>query len=293
MTNHGKSVLTLGAVTVPQGFVPGADALVSSLAPATSDTFDIILPTIKQGTFSGQISFITNDTNENPFNFNITGAITAKGNPTITVSVPDADAVESGNTSINIRRDPLHPLERRQQPTDSEFQPDRNGNLWTHRRLLAEGFHRRDTRRPRWSSPPTNRLRMFSWSPLTIRPLSPEETMGLTAIVGSGYTVGTPNSGSITIDDNEPVVTVTQTDADASETAGNPGMLRINLTEAPTVTPLSVRFTLSGSSAVHPGDYTMVLMNENGSEGAPLGGSPISIPVAAGIWISKSSRLRT
>ena len=77
------------------------------------------------------------------------------------------------------------------------------------------------------------------------------------AIESEGRHVGL-SSGSVTIDDNEPVVSIGQTDTDANEAAGNPGMLRINLTEAPTVTPLSMRFTLYGSSAVHPSDYTML-----------------------------------
>ena len=46
--------------------------------------------------------------------------------------------------------------------------------------------------------------------------------------------------------------------------------------ETTTVAPLSVRFTLAGSSAMHPGDYTMVIMNPNGTEGAKIG-SPVSV----------------
>jgi hypothetical protein len=108
------------------------------------------------------------------------------------------------------------------------------------------------------------------------------KTVILTVTSGTGYTIGSPASGTVNIADNEPVLSVTVPDAEATESGAAPtnsGMIRINLTSAPTLTPLIVRFTQSGSSAQHPGDYTMVIMNPDGSEGATLGGAPVSIPV--------------
>jgi len=278
VTNHGKSVLTLGGITLPAGFLPGADSLASSLAPATSDTFDVVLPTTKLGRFSGQVSFTTNDPNENPFNFGITGVVTSKGDPTITISVPDADASESGNPSINKGVIRFSRSSASSSPLTVNF--SRIGTAIygaTGDYLLKDSTGA--TLTTKVVIPVNKSFADVLVEPIDNQAIESEETMGLNVIAGAGYTVGPPNSGSVTIDDNEPVVSITQTDPDANETAVNPGTVRINLTEAPTATPLSVRFTLSGSSAVHPSDYTMVVMNEDGLEGALLGGSPIIIPV--------------
>jgi pimeloyl-ACP methyl ester carboxylesterase len=74
--NDGGSTLTLGTPSVPTGFsLVAGDPLVSSLAPGASDTFQVQLNTGSAGTKSGDISFTTNDSDENPFNFQITGVV--------------------------------------------------------------------------------------------------------------------------------------------------------------------------------------------------------------------------
>ncbi len=65
--NTGDATLTLGAVSVPAGFAL-AEGLVPSLAHGASDTFTVRLDTRVTGDKQGQISFSTNDGNENPFN---------------------------------------------------------------------------------------------------------------------------------------------------------------------------------------------------------------------------------
>jgi len=74
--NDGTATLTLGTVTVPAGFVL-TEGLSGSLAPSASDTFTVQLDTGTSGTKSGDISFATNDSDENPFNFRITAAVLA------------------------------------------------------------------------------------------------------------------------------------------------------------------------------------------------------------------------
>jgi V8-like Glu-specific endopeptidase len=73
--NDGTGTLTLGAVTVPTGFTL-TEGLSASLAPGASDTFTVRLETATAGTRSGTISFATNDSDENPFDFAITGVVT-------------------------------------------------------------------------------------------------------------------------------------------------------------------------------------------------------------------------
>ncbi|MEQ1779345.1 MAG: choice-of-anchor D domain-containing protein, partial [Nitrosomonas sp.] len=74
--NDGSSTLTLGAPVLPSGFsIVSTDPLVTSLAPGASDTFQVRLDSTVAGTKSGQISITTNDTDENPFNFSVSGAV--------------------------------------------------------------------------------------------------------------------------------------------------------------------------------------------------------------------------
>ncbi|MCU0916487.1 MAG: choice-of-anchor D domain-containing protein [Planctomycetes bacterium] len=93
--NDGTGELILGTLTVPAGFTI-LDGLAASVAPGSSDVFTIQLDTTTAGTKSGQISFSTNDGDENPFNFTIYGVVMATGPPEIRVtgngySIADGD----------------------------------------------------------------------------------------------------------------------------------------------------------------------------------------------------------
>jgi hypothetical protein len=72
--NDGGSTLTLGAVSVPSGFTL-TEGLSTSLAPSASDTFTVRLDSTTAGTKTGDISFSNNDSDENPYNFRITGTV--------------------------------------------------------------------------------------------------------------------------------------------------------------------------------------------------------------------------
>ena len=72
--NDGTAPLTPGAVTVPAGFTL-TEGLRATLAAGASDTFTVQLDTTTAGTKTGDISFATNDSDENPFNFQITGTV--------------------------------------------------------------------------------------------------------------------------------------------------------------------------------------------------------------------------
>src|SRR4029077_13084858 len=85
VNNTGTSTLTTSGLTLPTGFTL-VDGLLASIAPGGSDTFTVQLDTASTGTKSGQISFANNDSNENPFNFSITGTVNAPAAPEIAVS---------------------------------------------------------------------------------------------------------------------------------------------------------------------------------------------------------------
>src|SRR6185503_7087867 len=86
--NDGNATLSLGAVSVPQGFVV-VDPLVGALAPGDSDTFVIRLDTDVVADRSGNVSFNTNDPddNEDPFVFRVTGSVTPAAQPEPEVAV--------------------------------------------------------------------------------------------------------------------------------------------------------------------------------------------------------------
>ncbi|WP_147071152.1 Calx-beta domain-containing protein, partial [Microcystis aeruginosa] len=79
------------------------------------------------------------------------------------------------------------------------------------------------------------------------------ETVILTLGTGTGYTVGTTNTGTVTITDNEvlPVITIAATDGSAGETltgvTANPGSFTLTRT-GNTASTLTVNYTLSGTA---------------------------------------------
>jgi len=106
--NDGTGTLTLGTVGVPTGFTL-TEALSPTLAPGASDTLTVRLDTTTPGTKSGEISFTNNDSDENPFNFQITGTVVgpttnlAVGRPAVAstsyTGLPAANAIDGNATS--------------------------------------------------------------------------------------------------------------------------------------------------------------------------------------------------
>ncbi len=87
------------------------------------------------------------------------------------------------------------------------------------------------------------------------------ETATLTVTSGTGYTIGTGNSATVNIADNDfPVITVAATDADAAETATgvtpNPGAFTLTRT-GPTTSALTVNIQMSGT-ATNGTDYSTI-----------------------------------
>jgi len=96
--NDGTESLTLGAPTVPAGFTL-TEGLSANLAPGAWDTFTIRLDTVVAGTKSGEVLYANNDSDENPFNFRITGTVVS-GDSGIAVlgngiSISDGDTTPS------------------------------------------------------------------------------------------------------------------------------------------------------------------------------------------------------
>jgi subtilisin family serine protease len=95
---------------------------------------------------------------------------------------------------------------------------------------------------------------------LTITPIDDsevesDETVIVTLVAGPGYQVGSPNSATVTIHDNDqgpppekPTVTVAATDTNAAEAGSDTGTFTVSRT-GNTDSALTIHFTLGGSSA--------------------------------------------
>ena len=74
--NIGTSNLDLvEPINLPAGFSLVTSFGATTLAPGQSTTFEVALDATSAGTFSGEISFGNDDADENPFNFELSGAI--------------------------------------------------------------------------------------------------------------------------------------------------------------------------------------------------------------------------
>lgn len=79
VTNDGTDTLTLGSIQVSSGFSVFSSFGSTSLAPGASTTFTIRLNADYGGTYNGSVNFSTNDSDENPFNFNLSGTVDEYG----------------------------------------------------------------------------------------------------------------------------------------------------------------------------------------------------------------------
>lgn len=95
--NIGTLPLTLGALSVPPGFTP-VENLVASLAPGEEDSFSVQLDSALAGLKTGSISFSSNDSNENPFNFAVSGTVRA---PEIVIEQPAGSPLADGTSVVS------------------------------------------------------------------------------------------------------------------------------------------------------------------------------------------------
>ncbi len=73
--NLGSQTLTLGTVTLPTGYSLAAGFGATSLASGASTTFAVRLDAAAAGTYSGTVTFATNDPSASPFAFVLRGAV--------------------------------------------------------------------------------------------------------------------------------------------------------------------------------------------------------------------------
>jgi Calx-beta domain len=167
-------------------------------------------------------------------------------NPTVSVSVPDAAASETG-------------------PDPGTIRVTRTGSLT---QALSVNIARSGTASSgvdytevgQFILIPANQSTVdIAIAPIDDSVFDPAETAIITVIGGTGYTVGSPASGTVNITDNETppstTVTVTVQDASASETGPDAGTIRVTRTGGSLSQPLTVNITVSGT-ATSGADYS-------------------------------------
>lgn len=97
--NTGTASLTLSTPTLPSGFTLASGFGTTSVAAGGSTTFSVSLSSSTAGSYSGKVSFANNDANENPFDFTVSGTVTA-ATPEIQVLSGTTDLVD-GTSSVS------------------------------------------------------------------------------------------------------------------------------------------------------------------------------------------------
>ncbi|MHB8973149.1 MAG: beta strand repeat-containing protein, partial [Pirellulaceae bacterium] len=105
-----------------------------------------------------------------------------------------------------------------------------------------------------------------------------QETVVVTLSTSTSYTIGTPNSGTVTIADDPPIATIQAWDATATEVGANSGAFRVSRTGGNINSPLTVNFAVAGS-ATPATDYAVLgarITIPSGALYATLDVSPVS-----------------
>lgn len=111
-------------------------------------------------------------------------------------------------------------------------------------------------------------------SPLQNTTAESNETVVLTLTAGTGYTVGTPSTATVTIEDDDVnTITLTASVPGTSEAGGNPGQFTLTRS-GPTTGSLSVFVSITGTATVGT-DYATISTTQSFGVGV----SSLSIPV--------------
>ena len=114
--------------------------------------------------------------------------------------------------------------------------------------------------------------------------VEPNETVIVAISSSANYTIGSPNSATVTISDNEPTITVTATDPNAAEQGTDAGLFTVTRTN--TNGNLVVNYTVAGTATgTSNSDYTAlsgVVTISDGSSTATISVIPVDDSVSEG-----------
>jgi hypothetical protein len=234
--NDGTTTLVMGAVAVPTGFRL-TDFLSNSLAPGASDTFTVQLDTAIVGTKTGEISFTTNDSDENPFDFTITGTVTAAGVPEVTVAVAPSEVAEDGATNL------VYIFTRSTAaggPLTVNFSVGGTATYGTDYATTGAVSFSAGSGTVTIGADQTTAA--VTVDPAADTAVEPDETVTLTVTAGIGYTIGAP-AGSTGIIRNDDAATNLALGRPATASTSYPGFPASNATDGNSASRWSSQFS--------------------------------------------------
>ncbi len=99
--NTGSANLTLGSFTSSDGVFTINNAPAGPIAPGGSATFDVVFTPTATGLAVSTISFVNNDSNENPYNFDVSGTGSLAASPEVDV-LGNAVSIADGDTTPSV-----------------------------------------------------------------------------------------------------------------------------------------------------------------------------------------------
>jgi beta-galactosidase len=234
--NDGTAPLSLGPVTVPTGFTL-IEALSGYLPAGISDTFTVQLSTATAGTWTGDLSFWTTDRDEDPFNFTITGTVTAAGVPEVTVAVAPSEVAEDGATNL------VYTFTRSTaggSPLTVNFSVGGTATYGTD--YAATGAVNFSAGSGTVTIAADQTTAAVTVDPAADTAVEPDETVILTVTAGIGYTIGAPAGSTGTIH-NDDTVTNVALGRPATASTSYPGLPASNATDGSSASRWSSQFS--------------------------------------------------
>jgi hypothetical protein len=105
--------------------------------------------------------------------------------------------------------------------------------------------------------------------------VEPPETVIVTIEASSTYIIGTPDTATVTIEDDPPIVNIAAADGDASEAGADPGAMTLSRTGGNLAAALTVRLAIGGTASNNI-DYALV----SGLVDIPAGQHELQIVIA-------------
>jgi hypothetical protein len=271
VTNTGNATLS---ITNPISFLSGAGFSIyssapNSLSPGSNGTFTVRFQAASAGSYSGTVSLASNDPDDNPFTFNLQATVTAAVPRIRIVDQTTGQTVAPGSTTISFGSPA---------PNTAVTHAFRIYNDGTASLALSNPASFVSGSGFTLSSPPPASIAAGGSAPFFInfQGSSAGSYSGTAALSHNDPTVASPLIFGLqaTIPVAAiPVVTLTASDPEASETSGNGGQLTLSRSGS-TATALTVNLNISGT-ATSGADYSPISTTQTFAAGQ----GTLTIPV--------------
>ncbi len=250
LRNDGTADLT-GIIPTLTGEHPGdflldASATASTLAPGATTTFTVQFTPTALGTRNASISIASNDYDESPFVVALTGTGVP---PEITLAASPSSMAEDGSGGLAFTFTRSGPTTN---PLTVDFAVGGTAEFSTDYTQSGADAFAASAGSVTFAAGSATAL--VTLDPTADPVLEADETVQLTVSPGNGYAVGTPETASATILNDDTEVSVAAAPASLAEDA--PGTLDFTFSRVgPTTDPLTIAFTVGGTAGFGT-DYT-------------------------------------